>query len=248
MPKRVPPLDAKTLAAVRPSAKTVELIDGRVPGLRVRIHPSGKKTWSLSVRDNKGKRRRFGVGAGLTLAEARKKANDLYHEVSAGQDPIAERRARRQRAKAAREGFGTVAALLDGYFGKGPGSRLRTALASKKVLQAVFSDVLNQPALEITGTELQTIADEWRSPATSSLAIRLIRPCLKWSEKRGLVRTGIAAGLEQQAPVGRRERVLSRDELQAIWPHLKGAHGRVVNGCCGPAAASTRQRGCVGMR
>jgi hypothetical protein len=77
MPKRVRPLSAKALAAVRPSDKTIELVDGYMPGLRLRILPSGKRTWSLSIRDSKGSRRRFDLGFGLSLAEAHRKAERI---------------------------------------------------------------------------------------------------------------------------------------------------------------------------
>ena len=45
MPKRVPALSVKTLAAARPGARPFELVDGYVPGLRVRILPTGTRTW-----------------------------------------------------------------------------------------------------------------------------------------------------------------------------------------------------------
>ena len=41
MPKRVAPLSVKRLASVRPGPKPIELVDGYVPGLRIRILPSG---------------------------------------------------------------------------------------------------------------------------------------------------------------------------------------------------------------
>src|SRR5690242_14420817 len=107
MPKRVPPISAKTLAAVRPGANLIELADGYVPGLRVRIQPSGTVTWSLNIRDSKGVRRRFDVGSDLTLAEARRKAEDMRKAVREGADPTTKRRTARQRAQAAKGGVGT---------------------------------------------------------------------------------------------------------------------------------------------
>jgi integrase len=228
MPKRVPPLSAKALAAVKPSNKAIELIDGYLPGLRVRILPSGKKAWSLNIRDSKGVRRRFYIGFGLSLAQARRRAEKVRQAVREGADPTTERKAARRRANAARDGHGTLAALIDAYFGKGPGAHRRRAAESKQVIQTVFAAVLKKPALDLKGAELQLIADHWRSATTASLAVRLIRPCLKWGEKRELIRAGIAAGLEQPAAARRRERVLSREELRAIWPHLKDSHGCVM--------------------
>jgi hypothetical protein len=62
---------------------------------------SGTRTWSLNIRDSKGVRRRFDVGANLGLSEARRKAEKLRKAVRDGADPTSERRAGRQRAQAA---------------------------------------------------------------------------------------------------------------------------------------------------
>jgi integrase len=227
MPKRVPPLSARSLAAVRPATSTIELVDGYLPGLRVRIHPTGTRSWSLNIRDRKGVRRRFDVGVDLGLAEARRKAEDLRRAVHDGHDPTHMRRAGRQRALAARQGVGTFDALLDAYFINGPGAELRRAAKCKRLLQTVFAKTLASPTLDIRRSELQLIADNWQSQATASLAIRILRPCLRWAEKRELA----AAGTHQLEPPGvvrARDRVLTADELQAIWPHLRGNHGAVI--------------------
>ena len=108
MPRRVAPLSVKRLASVRPGPRPIELVDGYVPGLRIRILPSGTRAWSLNIRDSKGVRRRFEVGSGLSLAEARRKAEDLRRNIRGGADPTTERRAARQRAMAAKGGIGTL--------------------------------------------------------------------------------------------------------------------------------------------
>jgi len=94
-------------------------------------------------------------------------------------------------------------------------------------LETVFATVLNKPVLDVERVELQLIADAWRSAATASLAIRILRPCLKWAEKRGLVREGVA-NLETPGRARKRERVVTANELKAIWPHLQGLHGNVI--------------------
>ena len=65
MPKRIQPLTAKGLDAIRPrDGEIVELGDGLLPGLRVRISVGGR-FWSLNIRNANGERRRFDVGANL---------------------------------------------------------------------------------------------------------------------------------------------------------------------------------------
>jgi integrase len=227
MPKRVPALSAKQLAATKAAGKPTELIDGLVPGLRVRVMPTGRRTWSLSIRDSKGVRRRFAVGEGLGLAEARVKARELHEAVRQGQDPTAQRRAARRRAAEARSGTGTLRALVTTYFDHGPGKDQRRAHRSKRLVLTVFDKLLDGAALDLERSEIQRAADDWRSPSSASLAVRLLRPCLKWAVKRGFVRSGVAE-IDQPGKVGKRERFLTRDELKLIWPKLKGPHGDVV--------------------
>ena len=227
MPKRVPPLSAKALAAVKPSTTTIELVDGYVPGLRVRVLPNGTRSWSLNIRDGKGKRRRFEVGSGLGLSDARKKAEDLRRSIRAGGDPTADRRAVRHRARAARENVGTLRGLLEHYYAKGPGTQQRRATASKQRIATVFAKVLGTPLLDLDRATIQLVADDWRSASTASSAVRSLRPCLKWGEKRGFTRSGLS-DLEQIAATRRRDRVVAPAEIAEIWPHLRAAHGDVI--------------------
>jgi integrase len=227
MPKHVPPLSAKALAAVRPGSDPIELVDGHVPGLRVRVYPSGARAWSLNIRDATGTRRRFDVGSDIGLAEARRKAEELRRSIRQGADPTTERRAARQRTQAAREGVGTLGAVFDTYYSKGPGRGQKRADDSLDVLKAVFASLLDKPALDVKQVELQRAADDWRSPATASLAVRVVRPVLKWAERRGRITKG-THDLETVSKVGKRDRVLTRDEIKAIWPHLRGQHGAVM--------------------
>jgi len=172
MPKRVPPLSVKALTAVRPGKSPIELVDGFVPGLRVRVLPSGTRAWSLNIRDSKGVRRRFDVGSGLGLAAARRKAEDLRRDIRGGANPTTERRAARQRAQAARDCVGTLVALIETYFRNGPGSQQSRPAESVGLLKAVFAKVLDKPMLDIERAELQLVADGWRSAVTASLTIR----------------------------------------------------------------------------
>jgi integrase len=227
LPKRVPPLSAKALASTRSRKKPVELVDGFVPGLRARITQIGTLTWSLSIRDSKGKRRRFDVGQGLSLSEARLKAESLRRAIREGADPTKDRRELRRRVQAARNGIGTFEAMLDTFFRSGPGAGLKRATKTKNLLKAVFKDVLGSVLLDVDRATLQIIADEWRSPQTAAFAVRSLRPCLKWAEKRALIKAGLW-DLDPPARTARRNRTLSSDELRAIWHQLSGRHGQVI--------------------
>jgi len=100
-------------------------------------------------------------------------------------------------------------------------------MQSLQIVRAVFGSMLDKPGLDIDKRDLQLIADRWRSGSSASRAVRLLRPCLNWAEKRGLVPVG-SANLEQPAADRKRERMVTSDELKAVWPHLHGSHGNVI--------------------
>lgn len=92
MPKRVAPLNAKQIEKWRPDpSRLLELVDGAVPGLRVRLTPNGTMTWSLLVRVN-DERRRLNLGEGLGLAEARRKAEDARRQIAGASTRLPRRR------------------------------------------------------------------------------------------------------------------------------------------------------------
>jgi integrase len=94
-------------------------------------------------------------------------------------------------------------------------------------LEPVFSKVLDSAVLDVDRAALQLTVDGWSSQQTAALAVRSLRPCLRWAEKRALVQPGIW-DLDPPTTTARRERFLAPDELRAIWPHLEGRHGQVV--------------------
>jgi hypothetical protein len=79
-----------------------ELIDARMPGLRILPLKSGRAKWSLMVRDQSGALRRFALGdyPALGIKKAREAAQIMRHQVRhEGEDPNAERRAKREAAR-----------------------------------------------------------------------------------------------------------------------------------------------------
>ena len=71
-------LTAKTLYALKPSAKRYEVHDLYCPGLTVRVSVGGQKVFSVKFRYGlKQKRQKLGVYPRITLATARDKAIDI---------------------------------------------------------------------------------------------------------------------------------------------------------------------------
>jgi len=223
MAKRVPPLSAATLAKFKPDPlKVLELVDGAVPGLRLRISPAGTRSWSLNIRA-KGRMRRFDVGQGLGLSEARIKAGDLRRRIKGGADPTAEKRADRQRTQLASQGVGTFEAILNTYFNNGPGTDLSTKDDQLRRIRSVFAEHLKRAALEVKSSQLQLSVDNHPARVSAARAVGYLAPVLNWAKRRDLVIGDF--NLEkplQQAP---RRRVLTEIELSALLPTFKNHHG-----------------------
>ena len=206
MAKRVPPLTAKQVENFRPTDRA-ELTDGLVPGLRLRATASGVRSWSLNIRGYDG-RRRFEVGVGLGLAEARRAAEVIRARVRLGEDPSAARKEARMRAKDAREGVGTLSGLIDAY-GRARGEQLRSWSAARALMRAVFVQLLDKPVLQLTAAEFHLAGDICNSAYSAGTAVRYVRPILRWGAQRGAAPDGIATALRpRRGAVTRRDRVI----------------------------------------
>jgi integrase len=219
MPKRVGPLSAKQIKNWHPNPNRIlELVDGAVPGLRVRLTPSGTMTWSLSARVN-GERRRLHIGEGLGLAEARRRGEDARRQIADGVDPTAAKMAIRERRKAAAEGHGTLGSVIAAYYEVGPGKDLRSGKAARALIEVVFADHLARPSLDVRPGQLQIAADAWRSKSTAARAVAFFRPLAAWALKRELMVKGFSdlempALAQDDQEIG--QHVLSREEVRTL--------------------------------
>lgn len=221
--KRVPPLSPALLAKLKPDpTRTIELVDGDVPGLRLRITPAGARTWSLNIRAN-GVMRRFDVGKELGLKEARQTARRVRHEVSVGRDPTAERRTRRAAELAAKDGIGTFSSVVEVYFSSGPGGALRTKSEQLQRIRSVFAAQWRRPAKDVKSATLQHCVDVHGGKVAAARATGYLRPVLKWAVKRDLVTGPFDLEVPSAAPP--RQRVLDRDEIALLLPALADEHG-----------------------
>lgn len=217
MAKIVPALNARQFAAWCSAKGADELIDGAVPGLRVRRGLSGEVSWSLSVRLN-GERRRIAIGTGLGLAEARVKAEEARRQVKVGVDPNAARREALARAQAAKTGLGTLGGVVETYFSTGDGKDLRSAKVQEDHLRTVFAVLLCRPALDVSAADLQTAILAWskRSVRAAQLASAYMRPVARWAEGLGLMKAGTDGLRAPKRRTAVKQAVLTAQETGAL--------------------------------
>jgi integrase len=226
MAKRVPALTAVAFAKIKPDPKkTIELVDGAVAGLRLRVTPAGSKTWSLNIRAN-GVMRRFDVGKELGLADARKKATTLRQQINDGGDPTAEKREQRSRAVSAKLGIGTLEAVIDAYFAEGNGAGLKSKAMQARCIKLVFAGHLRRPAVDVVSSDLQCAVDAYAAKVTAARAVSYVKSLVQWAVKRGLMR-GVF-DIEKPMQNDPKQTSLDENQLSNLLPTFTDTYGR----CC----------------
>jgi len=221
--------DARLRATLPPERGRIELTDTRQRNLVLRIGAGhggrGNYDWSVATRTKTGAKTRISLGKypEVGIAEARKRARSALAAIADGGDPMAERRA----AKAARIARAQEATVAERFNEWRAAKELDwSARYAGEVARIGKVDII--PAL---GKRLlrETARADWSSiigkkrktaPAMASLLYRVCSAFLGHAEAVGWVEMAMLPrkGLATLAPaVAPRKRVLSDDELKAVW-------------------------------
>jgi integrase len=162
-------------------------------------------------------RRRIQLGklAALPLKDARTKARKMSGLVADGKDPAGDRRAERDAL--------TVTELAERFLveyasGKRTGQRQRQALEKdalpiigKAKAAAVRRDDIARITQRMVGRGV-TIG--------ASRTFEIVRKMFSWAIANGIIEQNPCQGMEKPFKTRRRERVLSHDEIRAVWSAL----------------------------
>lgn len=220
--------DAAVRAAKPAEGRQVEYRIEGTQGLALRVSPAGGKTWTMRYRTTDGEQRRQTIGTypSVGLADARAAAQVILGNVAAGRDPAKERRAAKAAAVARR--MHTVSELLDAYFEDCETGRHRPNARAKRPstlkMERTYADRFirpkfgRMPVAEVSRRDAQRmIADiEGRSVAVARITRNVLRQAFNYAIRQEVV----AVNPVQLVPVAHepsRERVLSEDEMRAVW-------------------------------
>jgi integrase len=208
------------------AAAPYDVRDDELKGLRVRVMPSGERSFVLLARFTKGAdptRRALGTYPAMGVAEARKKAAQWKNQIKAGIDPAAEEeRQRRDEERKQRNSFAAVAEEFIRHIHR---QQLRTASHMEHNLRKVVAEWGSRPITDITSDDVkrfvrQAIDRDARAKAFSDFT--LIRRLFNWSlgtDDHGLQFNPCSRlkPADLIGPRASRDRVLSDAELRAFW-------------------------------
>ena len=217
-----------------PSRGRVEYFDESLPGFAVRIFPSGRRVLTLLYRMKGGrtkKKERVDIGTypPLSLAQARDLAKKLKAEIQLGKDPRKERDpARPAHATVIMADGLTVTQLCEAYLlHPSGGGKLRAASTLPHYRRLIEAEIVpafgHRRAAEITRTEVREWSERLAEvkPIVANRAFAVMRRSYEWALGRDLVQSSPFVGIHKPAAEVARDRVLSDDEIQAVFSALR---------------------------
>ena len=223
-----------------PPARRTDLPDGQLPGLTLRVTPSGTMTWSMqyrlvgaggvTARGHKLKGlARFRVTIGrypaLSIAEAREAASKVRAMAERGENPQA------KLEREATAGTGTVKAIADEYLEKYvKRAHLRT---DRKIRQTIEMYIIprlgNRAAASVSRRDVVALMEhilpkakskrghETGGPEAARTAKQVLHRMFEWACRQDILAANPVSGVVDPFKMVTRDRVLTMEELRAIW-------------------------------
>ena len=214
-------MTARFLETLKPAAAAVEWFDEDTRGLSLKLSPGGAATWYFNyTRRADALRRRVQIGklTALGLKDARLRATKMAGLVADGKDPAGDRRAEREAL--------TVDDLAEQFL-KQHADEKRTG---KRQRQALAKDVLpvigRAKAAAVTRRDIGRIVDRMTGRGVTigaSRTFEIVRKMFNWALQKGLLEQNPCLGMKKPFATRRRDRVLSPDEIRAVWNGLPDA-------------------------
>jgi integrase len=218
-------LTLKTVRDFVATGKRYWIDDDALPGFRLQVSATGKKTYYIRLRTGGREHRqdniyKIGEAGVLTPDEARTRARNLLARYRMGDDPLAERRQRQQ--------VPTVAELCTQYVDSICGKRKpKTIYDYTKLIDRHIGPVLGArkaDALEPAQVIRWHSAMGQVAPTTANRALGLLSTVYRWAHASGIIDESIrpTRSTTKYREVAK-ERYLTEDEIQRMWATLERA-------------------------
>ena len=202
-------LTVKGVEAAKPSSERRELPDGYVRGLYLVVQPvTGSKSWAVRYRyGGKTKKHTIGKYPIFGLKEARDAAIKVLRTVSEGRDP-------EQRRPGSIED--AVAHFLDQHC---KNYRPQWRREAERLLRVnVLAQWQGRKIAEITRADVKALlGDLNKTPILANRTHSIIHTLFDWTVDNDLIAVSPVAGIKRPNKETPRDRVLTEDELPAVW-------------------------------
>jgi hypothetical protein len=211
---------------ITPTAKRQKIKDLILPGLMLRVEPSGKKTWYVDYRRPNGQRTYHKIGSAeiLTVMQARDVAQKFLASVTLGNDPV-EVKEEQEIQEVQKEALTLKQLIFDFYESWVIDNRTSGKETIEKITSA-FGGFMDFPIEKITLWEVE----QWRSErrknkntkgSTLNRYTTALKALFNWAVKRDIIENNPISKLEplSEKDSVKKIRYLTEDE----WTRLMTA-------------------------
>ncbi len=217
-------LTDRTVAALKAKSERFEKWEDGRTGFGVRVSPAGRKSWLFMYRfTGKARRMTLGTYPKIPLVTARLRHAKAKQLLQKGIDPGAQAIEARKAARDAE----TVADLAEEYLEKWARPRKRSAAEDERILR---KDVLphweKRKARDIRRRDVIELLDrivERGSPIAANRTLAVVRKMFNFAISRDILDSTPVAMIKAPSKENRRDRVLTADEVRALWSGLEDA-------------------------
>ncbi|CDK99965.1 Putative prophage CPZ-55 integrase [Magnetospirillum gryphiswaldense MSR-1 v2] len=221
------------LKGLKSTATRYSKTDLSCPGLMIRVTPNGVKSWSIQYRP-KGQAQRkatYGTYPEVSLKDARARAKALTAAAAVGRDLMAEEAAAAAAAiaKAAEDlaRSRTVAATVEDYVAGYCRPNQRQWKQTEAMLRNhVVPKIGKKLLVELRRADVVELMDDLQHKKgltdQCDRVLTSLKHLLNWSVEREWIEVNVAQPIKKRFRSDSRDRVLSGDELKAIWTAAEG--------------------------
>jgi integrase len=230
-------LTTKFIENVKPAADRREIPDRGCRGLYLIVQPTGRKAWAVRYRFE-GATRKLTLDAGFSLAEARHAATAALHELERGKDPAALKfDAQAKAEKAAADRQRDTVDHLAGLFIERYAKR-KTRHNSWRQTVHVFDDIVlpawhGRTVHDIQRRDIRELVEGVAEdrPVMANRCLAHLSRFFNWLCEQDIIAASPCASVKPPSKEHARERILSDDEIKALWracDTIKGPAGPAV--------------------
>lgn len=230
MSKRIVALTDERIVNLKPGSARRTVYDPVVPGMAIRVQPTGHKTYVFGARYPRTThftRVELGQVGRLTLEEARRKARRWSAWIAAGVEPRdEEEKLRKAVAEAAALAINnSFAAVAEDFIKRHVAGQRKAKIVEREIRNELMPHWGARPITEITRRDVVTLIEavvDRPAPAHARNILGHARTLFNWAINRDIygLQSSPCDRLKPGQLIGAkkvRERVLTDNELRALW-------------------------------
>ncbi len=201
-----------------PEIGRIDYRDTRVPGLVLRASSSGVKSFSFTY-DFKGKRHRLPIGQypGVPLKLAHERATEARLAIQRGDNPVQEKKEEEREARL--NGFSSCVTEFIKKHAK-PNTKPKTSAQMERFFERFATPKFgDRPVKEIRRRDIIELIEEIAkdTPFQANQMRLYLSKMFNWLMLRDVVDANPVTGIPPPVDLSPRERILSDEELAAMW-------------------------------